>query len=403
MQIKKAVILAAGEGTRMRPLTYTRPKVMLPLANKPILEHLLNEMRLAGIRDFIFIVGYHDEQVRNHFGDGSKWDVTIQYCNQRMQAGTADALKMAEGLVDEPFLLSNGDSIFSHEEIKKLIQRDTSAIAVMPVENPSGYGIVETSNGYLSRIYEKPDKPPSNLASTGLYLFTPAIFSAVSRIQRSPRGEYELPDAIQLMISSGQIIEVHEISQWMDFSYPWDLLSANEKIIDSLPVQEEGTIESGAIIKGKVSTGKGTVIKAGSYIIGPVVIGENCDIGPNCYIRPGCAIASNCHIGAGVEVKNSIIMTGSKIPHLSYVGDSIIGENCNLGAGTKIANLRLDKQNIIVGNINTRRRKLGAIIGDNVQTGINVSINTGTIIGNNCFIGPGALAHGIIAPGSKIF
>jgi bifunctional UDP-N-acetylglucosamine pyrophosphorylase/glucosamine-1-phosphate N-acetyltransferase len=134
-----------------------------------------------------------------------------------------------------------------------------------------------------------------------------------------------------------------------------------------------------------------------------VIIGRSCEIGPNCYIRPCTAIGDNCHIGAAVEVKNSIIMRGSKIPHLNYVGDSIIGENCNLGAGTKIANLKLDKQNIKVNDVDTKRRKLGAIIGDSVETGINASINVGTTIGNNTQIGPGALAHGIILPRSKIF
>ena len=157
------------------------------------------------------------------------------------------------------------------------------------------------------------------------------------------------------------------------------------------------------MLKGAVSIGKGTIVRSGTYIVGPVIIGSNCDIGPNCFIRASTAIGDNCHIGAAVEVKNSIIMSGSKVPHLNYVGDSVIGENCNLGAGTKVANLKLDKRNIFIDGKDTGRRKLGAIIGDNVQTGINSSINVGTLIGNNSFIGPGALAHGIISPGSKIF
>ena len=156
-------------------------------------------------------------------------------------------------------------------------------------------------------------------------------------------------------------------------------------------------------MKGAVAIGENTVIRSGSYIVGPVIIGQNCDIGPNCYIRPCTAIGDNCHIGSAVEVKNSIIMRGSKLPHHNYVGDSIIGEDCNFGAGTKIANLRLDKKEIWVADINTGRRKLGAIIGDRVETGINASINVGSIIGNNTFIGPGALASGIILPNSRIF
>jgi bifunctional UDP-N-acetylglucosamine pyrophosphorylase/glucosamine-1-phosphate N-acetyltransferase len=164
-----------------------------------------------------------------------------------------------------------------------------------------------------------------------------------------------------------------------------------------------GKIEANVFINGAVLIGKGTTIRSGSYIVGPVIIGENCDIGPNCFIRASTVIGDNCHVGAAVEVKNSIILSNSKIPHLNYVGDSIIGSNCNLGAGTKIANLKLDKKNIFINDVDTHRHKLGAIIGDNVQTGINSSINVGTLIGDNSFIGPGALAYGVIAPGSKIF
>ena len=156
-------------------------------------------------------------------------------------------------------------------------------------------------------------------------------------------------------------------------------------------------------IKGSVAIGRGTTVRSGSYIIGPVLIGQDCDIGPNCYIRPCTSIGDGCHIGGAVEVKNSIIMNGSKIPHHNYVGDSVIGEECNLGAGTKIANLRLDEQEIWVAGRETKRRKLGAIIGDRVETGINACINVGTMIGNNTQIGPGAIASGIISPDSKVF
>ena len=158
-----------------------------------------------------------------------------------------------------------------------------------------------------------------------------------------------------------------------------------------------------AEVKGKVYIGKNTVIRSGSYIVGPVMIGDNCDIGPNCYIRPSTSIGNNCHIGAAVELKNSIIMNGCKIPHHNYMGDSIIGENCNLGAGTKIANLRLDKANIKINGKDTGRRKLGAIIGDNVKTGINSSINVGTLIGNNTVIGPDTMVKGVIVPNTKIY
>ncbi len=398
----KAIILAAGEGNRMRPLTYTRPKVMLPIANKPILEHLLIQGKKAGIKEFIFITGYHDEQVRDYFGSGDKWGVNIDYCTQRRQLGTADALKMVKGLVDENFLVINGDIIVNQEGINGLTDKSNNTMSIVKVKDTKDLGVVKVSKGKVVRIHEKVEKPPSHMANAGLYLFTPDIFDAISRTSKSPRGEYEITDSLQLMIGKGYHISYQEIRYWLDLSYPWHLLLANESLLAGVKSQNLGKIEDNVVMKGVISIGKGTVVRSGSYLVGPVVIGQACEIGPNCYIRPNTSIGDNCHIGNAVEVKNSIIMRGSKIPHHNYVGDSIIGEECNLGAGTKIANLRLDKKDIIVGGIDTKRHKLGAIIGDRVETGINVSINVGSMIGNNTHIGPGAIVSGVISPKSKI-
>jgi bifunctional UDP-N-acetylglucosamine pyrophosphorylase/glucosamine-1-phosphate N-acetyltransferase len=399
----KAVILAAGEGNRMRPLTSNRPKVMLPVANKPILEHLLIEVKDAGIGEFVFVVGYCDEQVRSYFGDGEKWGVKIAYSEQRKQLGTADAIRMVGGEVDGNFLVINGDVVVSSQDIRRLMKNSHNTMSVIEVKDPRGLGMVELSEDRVVNIYEKTQKPPTLMANAGLYLFTPEIFDAISRTEKSPRGEYEITDSLQLLMGTKQGLHYQEIKSWLDLSYPWDLLRANESMLAGLESQNLGVVEENVVLKGAVAIGKNTVIKSGAYIVGPVIIGEDCEIGPNCYIRPSTAIGDGCHIGAAVEVKNSIVMKGSKIPHLSYVGDSVIGEGCNLGAGTKIANLRLDKKNISITGIDTRRRKLGAIIGDHVETGINASINVGSMIGNNTFIGPGVLAHGVILPGSKIF
>jgi UDP-N-acetylglucosamine diphosphorylase/glucosamine-1-phosphate N-acetyltransferase len=398
----KAVILAAGEGNRMRPLTHTRPKVMLPVANKPILEHLLIEAKEAGIGEFILIVGYCDEQVRDYFGKGDKWGVSIAYSEQRKQLGTADAIRMVENIADENFLVINGDVVVGREDIGRLLNNSHNTMSVIEVKEPHGLGIVKLSKDRVVSIYEKTQKPPTLMANAGLYLFTPEVFDAIARTEKSPRGEYEITDSLQLLINTKQGLHYQEIKSWLDLSYPWDLLPANESMLSGLESQNLGDVEENVVMKGAVAIGKNTVVRSGSYIIGPVIIGDGCDIGPNCYIRPSTAIADGCHIGAAVEIKNSIIMKGSKIPHHNYVGDSIIGERCNLGAGTKIANLRLDKKNIQVAGIDSGRRKLGAIIGDDVETGINASINVGCMIGNNTFIGPGVVASGSILPDSKI-
>jgi len=387
----------------MRPLTSHRPKVMLPIANKPIMEHLLIEAKAGGIGEFVFVVGYCDEQVREYFGNGEKWGVSIAYSEQRKQLGTADAIRNVEGAVDGNFLVINGDVIVDRKDIGKLMENSSNTMSVIEVKDPVGLGMVEVSGRKVVNIYEKTEQPPTLIANAGLYLFTPGVFEAVSRTEKSPRGEYEITDTLKILMKTSSGLYFHQLESWLDLSYPWDLLEANENALAGLKAENLGEVEKNVTLKGAVVIGRNTVVRSGSYIEGPVIIGEDCRIGPNCYIRPFTAIGNGCHIGAAVEVKNSIIMNGTHFPHLNYVGDSVIGTGCNFGAGTKIANLRLDKENVKVAGLDTGRRKLGAIVGDHVETGINTSINVGTMIGNNTFIGPGVVVKGIIVPDSKLF
>ncbi len=387
----------------MRPLTYSRPKVMLPLANKPILEHLLIQVREAGMGEFILVVGYCDDQVRSYFGNGERWGVHIEYCTQRKQLGTADALERAMDLIDGPCLMLNGDTIFNQEDIRGLTRMTSNTMSVVEAHETGELGVVELDKDRVVRIYEKTRGLPFTTANAGMYLFTPDIFDAISQTPKSPRGEYEITTTLQMKIDKGERVSYHRIKSWLDFSYPWDMLDANESLIAESEAQSLGKVEDNVVMQGKVSVGQNTVIRSGSYIVGPVSIGQHCDIGPNCYIRPGTSIGDNCHIGSAVEIKNSIIMKGSKIPHQNYIGDSIIGERCNFGAGAKVANLRLDQKNVEVNNLDTKRRKLGAIVADGVQIGINACLNVGSVIGNNARIGPGAVASGTISPDSRIF
>ncbi|AHB13238.1 bifunctional sugar-1-phosphate nucleotidylyltransferase/acetyltransferase [Dehalococcoides mccartyi] len=398
----KAVILAAGEGSRMRPLTFTRPKVMLPIAGKPILEHLLLEVSAAGITEFILVVGYRDEQVRLYFADGAKWGLKISYCQQNRQLGTAHALKQLEDQLQAEFLVMNGDILAKSADIAALAASAKTTLGVFEASDPSRLGVLETDGRRVKRIHEKSANPPTNLANAGLYLFTPPIFKAIDDTPLSPRGEYEITSSIQLLIDRGLAVGYRPLTYWQDVSYPWDLLDLNASMLKSLSQRICGKVEENAVIKGAVEIGEGSLIRSGAYIEGPVIIGKNCDIGPNCYIRPSTSIGDNCRVGASVEIKNSIIMDNTKIPHLNYVGDSVIGQNCNLGAGTKLANLRFDGADISAGGVNTRRRKLGAVLGDGVETGINVSLNPGVLVGSGSRIGPGAVVSGLIEPNSYI-
>jgi len=394
----KAVVLAAGQGKRMHPLTHTRPKVMVPLAGKPLLEHVLGEIVGVGITEVIFVVGYLERTIRDHFGSGERWGAHIEYVTQQEQRGTGDAVATVRHMIDAPFLVMNGDIIVRGKDLRGVGAQLGNAMTIIGLEDTTDMGVVEVDGGQVRRIHEKVQNPPSQWVNAGVYRFTPDIFQAIETISLSPRGEYELTDAIQLLIERNISVSAQTIDTWINVSYPWDLLSANEILLDGMESRIDGEIEEHAVLKGPVFVGRGTIVRAGTYIEGPVVIGEDCRIGPHCYIRPSTAIGHRCHIGAAVEIKNSIIMNDSNAPHLNYVGDSVIGENCNLGAGTKIANLKLDKHNIRVGDVDTGRHKLGAIIGDNVQIGINASLNVGCSIGNDSQIGPGMVVSGTMRP-----
>ena len=401
----QAVILAAGEGTRMRPLTYTKPKVMLPIANKPILHHLIENLMAAGIDDIILVVGYREETIRSYFGNNFN-GVKIRYVRQSRQLGTANALLAAEHFLDEHFLMLNGDAIIFKDDLEKIINIE-NALAVKQVENPSDFGVVEVEGGKVRRIVEKPSKPPSNLINAGIYHFTRDIVDYLKRTPLSERGEYEITDTITMAIRDGMEFRAVEIEEWIDVGYPWDMLKANRVLLSNISTRIEGEVEEGAVLKGDVVVGEGSIVMSGSYIVGPVIIGKNCRIGPNCLIRPYTSIGDNCHVGNAVEIKNYIIMNNTNAPHLNYLGDSVVGENCNFGAGTKVANLRLDEGVVAVTvkgkKVSTGLKKFGAAIGDNVKTGINVSINVGTMIGNDVFIGPGRVVSGNIKPFSRVF
>jgi UDP-N-acetylglucosamine diphosphorylase/glucosamine-1-phosphate N-acetyltransferase len=399
----KCVILAAGEGNRMHPLTYTRPKVMLPIAGKPILEWNLLNARAAGLKEFIFVVSYKSEMVREYFGDGKSWNVKINYVNQGKAMGTAHAIGTVEPFVSDCIVLC-GDTIFGSNDIKQIAKKGTK-IGLVKIDNATEYGIVELKKNHVVKIYEKMEHPLSNVINAGIYHFNKHIFNSIRKTEKSPRGEFEITDSINMLVSKEPMEGVF-LKEWRDVVYPWHLLDANEELLKKLRTKIEGTVEKNVVMKGIVVVGKGTVIRSGTYIEGPVVIANNSKIGPNCYLRPYTTIGNNCHVGNACEVKNSIIMDYSNVPHLNYVGDSIIGQHCNLGAGTTVANLRLDKNNIVVTlngkKIDSKRRKLGMVMGDNVQTGINSIINVGTMIGNNVFIGLGAMAKGEIKPDTRI-
>jgi len=397
----ECVVLAAGEGKRMRPLTASRPKVMLPVANRPMMEHLVNSVKYAGIRDFIFVVGYREQEIRDYFGDGESMGVSIRYAVQREQRGTADALNAARDYLTCDFLMLNGDMIVPPEDIKTICGKKLPCVAVFESDRPEEFGVVTTEGDTVTGLVEKSPHPLGNLINAGAYLFGIDIFEKIDSLELSERGELELTDALQSYINEG-LLSACRLSSWCDIGEPWNLLDANESFLASLKAENNGEIEDFVVIKGPVAIGEGSVIRSGSYIEGPCIIGKNCVIGPHAYIRPSTSIGDGCHIGHSSEIKNSVIMHETKIPHFNYVGDSVIGSGCNFGAGSKIANLRHDRRNVKSAGRDTHRKKFGAVVADNVQLGINCSVNVGTLIGSGVLAAPGSFLEGKIADKTKI-
>ncbi|MEI6293092.1 MAG: bifunctional sugar-1-phosphate nucleotidylyltransferase/acetyltransferase [Methanomicrobiales archaeon] len=397
----QCVVLAAGEGKRMRPLTASRPKVMLPIGNRPMVEHLVIAARDAGIYEFIFVVGYGEREIRKHFSDGSPFGVTIRYVTQRAQMGTADALNTALGLVKGRFLMLNGDMVLKVDDIREIINETAPCVGIFHSDHPKDYGVVIEEGGMITALEEKTEQPKSDMINAGVYLFDPDIFDLVDEVKMSSRGELELTDALAVLIDRKQL-HAYPLQYWMDVGYPWDLLAANVSMLDEMEDVCEGEIEECVTIHGKVSLGKGSVIKSGTYIEGPCSIGKDCRIGPHAYIRGSTSIGDNCHIGHCTEIKNSIIMADTKIPHFNYLGDSIVGSRCNFGAGTKVANLRHDHASVKVCGKDTRLNKFGVVIGDGVQFGINCSLNVGTVVGAKTKIAPHSFIEGHIGEDSQV-
>jgi len=386
----KAVILAAGEGYRLKPFTVTRPKVMIPVGNKPILEYVVKALQESGIIDIIMVVGYKREKIMDYFGDGHRWGVNIVYVEQFQQLGTAHALRQVSHMVNDRFLVINGDTIIDSSAIKEIIRVSSgeAAILTVTVARAHQYGVVKTQNHLVKAILEKPKEETSNVVNAGVYSFSPVIFGFLESMEISERGEYEITDALRMMLNEGHAIKsVHSSATWMDALYLWNLLDMNVATLARTKADIRGKVEEGAHIIGRVALGENSVIMAGSYVVGPAAIGDNCDIGPHSVILPSTSIGSNCSLEPFTRISNSILMNNVKVSSFGYAANSIIGEGVSVGPGF-IAEARDTR--VVVDNV-LMSANIGAIIGDNTEVAGRVLVKPGRIIGVRCRIGPGAM------------
>ncbi len=412
----KALVLAAGKGVRLWPLTETTPKPLLPIAGRPLLHRTIEGLASSGIEEIILVVNYKASEIKKAIqADGDCLDVEIRYLKQNSTEGTANAVQAAEEILQDNFLVVYADNYYAPEAIKRFLKSagrtrlDTILVGTTRVEDASQFGRLTVRDGRVISIREKsPDKEPGDVIA-GLYLMNESIFSAIKRTKRSRRGEYELTDSLQYLID-GKSVKVQPVTirkgEWQSISYPWDLLEANRLTLDSMKAASNGVIEPGVKVAGKLVSSKSSLVRSGCYIEGPAYIGEDATVGPNTYIRPYTVIGRRAHVGANCEIKNSVLMEDAKVPHLSYVGDSILGANVSLGAGTITANLRFDNAPIrsFVKDklVDSRRRKLGVVMGDGVKTGINVSILPGVKIGSGAWLGPGLVIGSDVPTGAHV-
>jgi len=396
----KAVILAAGEGRRCRPLTQTRSKVMLPVGNRPFMEHVIDALAKNGIRDLYIVVGYQKERVMDYFEDGLDFGVDISYLEQNELLGTAHALGKAEEYIDGPFLVVNGDNLIDSRAVSELIAARGDNVILAALRRHSGdYGVLMVEQDRVKGIVEKPGRPCSGILNTGAYKFSPTIFRAIHKTPLSERGSYELTETISQMIAEGEeIVPLIGKGVWADAIFAWDLLHANAMALGLKDAEIEGEVEDGARIKGPVDVGEGSVIRSGSYLVGPVSIGEDCDIGPGTVILPSTSIGDSARIGPHSEIRNSIIMSDARIGSGAIVSDSVVGASSILGdlVAVESGPCVVEVEEAFL------RAEFGAILSDNVTAGARVMVHAGTVVGSGARIDSGCAIRGQIERESRV-
>lgn len=337
----KAVVLCAGEGTRLRPLTFSKPKHLLPVAGKPLLGHVLQSLANAGLHEVGLVVGHHPEAVQRYVGDGEQWGIEATYITQDQPLGLGHAIKQTRGFVgDCPFIVYLGDNLLESgiNDFVDDFRADgmQASLLLKEVEDPRKYGVaVLDDQRRVLRLVEKPPEPPSNLAIIGVYAFQPSIFDAIDSIKPSARGELEITDAIQYLVESGQTVSARVIEGfWEDAGEPLTLLRANHRYLDLIPNHIQGSLGTDCSVDGTAHIGKGTRI-IDSHLLGPVLIGRNCVIeratlGPYTAIGDGCVITDSL-------IRGSVIQDNCRISQLpAGLESSVLGEAVQIVGGEPV-------------------------------------------------------------------
>ncbi|MBM2826205.1 MAG: glucose-1-phosphate thymidylyltransferase [Dehalococcoidia bacterium] len=352
----KGLVLSGGRGTRLRPLTYTGAKQLVPVANKPVLFYVLEDLVAAGITDIGVVVGDTGDQIEAAVGDGSRFGSRVTYIHQEAPLGIAHAVKIARPFIgDDSFVLFLGDNLV-RDGIVPLVESfkasDVNSLIVLKtVPNPSDFGVAVCEDGAVVRLIEKPADPPSNLAVIGIYMFDHHVFEAVENIRPSARGELEITDTIQYLIDKGlKVMPYHLEGYWTDTGKMDDMLEANRWVLEVIEPRLEGSVDEESTIHGKVVLEKDCHI-INSVVRGPAIIGER-------------TIIENCYIGPFTSIYHDCVITDAEIEH------SIILEDCRIEAGGQRIVDSLIGRNVEIGRSPEKPRAYKLVLGDHSRVGL---------------------------------
>ncbi|MFB6185132.1 MAG: bifunctional sugar-1-phosphate nucleotidylyltransferase/acetyltransferase [Haloarculaceae archaeon] len=395
MSVSTAVVLAAGEGTRLRPLTRNRPKPMLPAANRPILESVFDALVDAGVERIVVVVGYKRDRVQDHFGPSYR-DVPLAYVRQDKQLGSGHALLQARHAVEGPVLVVNGDRVIDAGIVTDVVDAfetggGVPTLAVLERQNARQYGAVVLHDREIAKIVEKPDTDDYRLINGGVYAFDADIFDAIEETPRRD-GELALTDTIARLVHRGRVRGVESEGLWVDATYPWDLLTVATEVLARGRVDQPARDE-------RVWVDDAARVHEAATLQAPVVVGPDCEVSPGAVVGPNVALGRNVTVGANATVRRSVLDADTRVDPASTLQDTVTGQDVHLGAGTVVPGGPAD---VRVGTSVFEDQRLGAVVADRVHAEGDVSLAPGTLVGPNAHLDTGVRVSGHVVEGAEV-
>ena len=377
MNLSSAVVLAAGEGRRLRPLTKHRPKPMLPAANRPILSYVLDALIDAGIDDIHLVVGYKRDRVQNHFGTTYR-NRTITYHHQRKQLGSGHALLQAADALDSDFVVVNGDQLIHHEMVDDVQNahtvEDVATLAVVESEEAPEYGAVRMDDERVTELVERPHDDSYRLLNAGVYAFAPSFFAEIESTPRQ-HGELSLSDTIAgLTGAKGAVRGVVTDGVWQDATYPWDLLSLSRSVLRSADLVDKPETTPGVYADPTATIHEDATIQP------PAIVGPDSVVGPQAVVGPNAALGRNVTVGAGAVVRDSVVDGDTRIGANTTLVDAVTGQGVSLGSGTTVPGGQGD---VTVGTTVHTDVRLGSVLADRVRVDGGATVAPGVLVGPN--------------------